>query len=120
MEIGRDRSSKLGDQRSMKSLMPVVARLCPASPSACASAGQIARSGRDAANLLIGGLVKAAQPRARDELVGLAPHRLPRAEHEEALRYCHRAQAGKGILAHRLRHIEKQLARSEERRSRQE
>src|SRR3546814_13923771 len=78
MEIGRDRSSKLGDQRSMKSLMPVVARLCPASPSACASAGQIARSGRDAANLLIGGLVKAAQPRARDELVGLAQHRAPR------------------------------------------
>src|SRR3546814_1644971 len=29
MEIDSDRSSKLGDQRSMKSLMPVLARPCP-------------------------------------------------------------------------------------------
>src|SRR3546814_5849858 len=91
IEMGSERSSKLGDQRSIKSLMRFAGPSCSCQSVDCASGAQKARSGGDRArigpaDLLVGGLVEAAQARARDELVGLPEHGFARAEDEEALR----------------------------------
>src|SRR5690606_29619876 len=93
--------------------MPVAARFLP---SICrlrqrgANCKVRPSSSGDAAHLLIGGLIEAAQARAGDELVGLAKDRLPRSQHEKALRRGHRAQAGKGLETHWRCKIEEQVA----------
>src|SRR3546814_3210493 len=71
IEMGSERSSKLGDQRSIKSLMRFAGPSCSCQSVDCASGAQKARSGGDRArigpaDLLVGGLVEAAQARARD------------------------------------------------------